>query len=628
MSVLQFTNTNVCLKAYTYYDSYWGSFDALINLIESSNGTLTLNQSYLYNDAYDANYVNGIEINKNLTINGNGYVINGSNIARIFHITSNATVVLNNLSLVDGASQEGGLIYNEGDLTINNSNFVNDGNSTSRYIYSDNTVVINNSQFEVLVDLVNNTGDISFGEVKTILVVINDGCEIPGKSSKNVVLNFNNVQFSGTTNTEDKVNITASNLASGDYTVTVATITSGTNTFIGNDSLTFKVNKKNPHMNVTVKQDKDTAQFTLVLPAGATGTLTLFVNGIQQWNGPVEHSTSIFNITNLPGGQVTIGFKYSGDDNYGNQSSETILTVYKAELQAPELVKTYGNNSNLVITLLVNGERKANEYVSVKINNETSTIKTNRNGQILISKNMIGFYNITATYNGDYGSASVNTNLTILTSIIAEGFSIVYNDGSEFVATFYNLDGSLSANKQHYFYIEGGRYTVMTDSNGVARLKITEKPRDCHVDVKNSLNSEYKSFIVKIYKLSTELNVEANSPYYGVPISIGATITPEDPTGNINYVIYDANGYEVEHQIKAIGSNITVSALNVGNYYVIATYDGNDYYSGFSDRADFTVFKTDPVLTLTITNATYGKNVVIYSTITSGATVILIIVFV
>ncbi len=60
-----FNNGNVCLKAYTVV-SEDNSFTALAKLIEESNGTVYLEHDYIYDPSTDSQYVDGININKQL----------------------------------------------------------------------------------------------------------------------------------------------------------------------------------------------------------------------------------------------------------------------------------------------------------------------------------------------------------------------------------------------------------------------------------------------------------------------------------------------------------------------------------------------------------------------------------
>ena len=95
-----------------------GTFTDLANEIANVTTELNLTKDYIYSDI-DSNYINGVNINKKIIINGNGYVINGNNQARAFVVSYNC-VVLKNISFVNcSAYGYGGAIYwsgNDGDL--------------------------------------------------------------------------------------------------------------------------------------------------------------------------------------------------------------------------------------------------------------------------------------------------------------------------------------------------------------------------------------------------------------------------------------------------------------------------------------------------------------------------------
>ena len=114
-----------------------GTFTALqskISLAEKG-GTINLTRDYKYND--DFNSTNGIFINKDITINGNGHVIDGLSKSRIFNINYGIgsifhKVTLNNVNFKNGkANIYGGAILNFADLTINNCYFSNNNAGTA-----------------------------------------------------------------------------------------------------------------------------------------------------------------------------------------------------------------------------------------------------------------------------------------------------------------------------------------------------------------------------------------------------------------------------------------------------------------------------------------------------------------
>ena len=88
-----------------------GSFTDLAKEISNANGELILTRNYVYNPSEDySNYKNGIEINKEITINGKGFVIDGINQACAFKVSSNK-VILKNLEFTNCSSTTGGAIY-------------------------------------------------------------------------------------------------------------------------------------------------------------------------------------------------------------------------------------------------------------------------------------------------------------------------------------------------------------------------------------------------------------------------------------------------------------------------------------------------------------------------------------
>ena len=126
-----------------------GTFTDLAGNI-SGKTSLTLDKDYVYNTTGDTAYVNGIEINGPLTINGNGFTISGNNAARIFNVAS-GTLTLNNLIICDGAADNGGAVYVNGGATLN-TNDVKFNNNTATYrggaIWSDGTVNVDYSSFD------------------------------------------------------------------------------------------------------------------------------------------------------------------------------------------------------------------------------------------------------------------------------------------------------------------------------------------------------------------------------------------------------------------------------------------------------------------------------------------------
>ena len=104
-----------------------GSFEYLEYLINTAtpNSVIDLHIDVNYNpEEYTS--TKGISINKNLTINGNGHLISGAGLTRIFNIIS-GHVTINNILFVDGKANYGGAILasSNANVFISNCEFRN-----------------------------------------------------------------------------------------------------------------------------------------------------------------------------------------------------------------------------------------------------------------------------------------------------------------------------------------------------------------------------------------------------------------------------------------------------------------------------------------------------------------------
>ena len=132
-----------------------GTFTALQSMINNAEkgSTIDLTRDYQYGD--DFKLTTGIFINKDITINGNGHIIDGMGKSRIFNINygdglSFHKVTLNNIKFKNGkANIYGGAILNFADLTINNCYFTgNNAGTAGGAVNSLGVLTLKNSVFE------------------------------------------------------------------------------------------------------------------------------------------------------------------------------------------------------------------------------------------------------------------------------------------------------------------------------------------------------------------------------------------------------------------------------------------------------------------------------------------------
>ena len=130
-----------------------GTFMDLQTKIDAAGdgGIVNLENNYSYDDTFSSN---GITIKNPITINGNGFEINGAGQSRIFCIDASNNVTLNDITFVKGYSSLGGAIIFNGDasgIVINNCRFIdNVASENGGAIYANGTFmnnVISNSEF-------------------------------------------------------------------------------------------------------------------------------------------------------------------------------------------------------------------------------------------------------------------------------------------------------------------------------------------------------------------------------------------------------------------------------------------------------------------------------------------------
>lgn len=103
----------------------------------ANNNELNITSDYYFNDKTDANYTNGIVINKNITINGNNHVIDAKGKARIFTLNA-SNIMINNLIIKNAKNYAISALNST--ITTNNVTFLNNtGDNEGGAIHIENT---------------------------------------------------------------------------------------------------------------------------------------------------------------------------------------------------------------------------------------------------------------------------------------------------------------------------------------------------------------------------------------------------------------------------------------------------------------------------------------------------------
>lgn len=128
-----------------------GTYASLNDLI-INNDLVELDKSYVYNSSSDSKLKDGIKIDKNVVIEGNGFTINSTDHAKLFTITNKGSLTLKNIILLNDYSVSKSGIINYGNLIFDNVTFTSQkqivGGTFEGAILNEGNFSICNSNFK------------------------------------------------------------------------------------------------------------------------------------------------------------------------------------------------------------------------------------------------------------------------------------------------------------------------------------------------------------------------------------------------------------------------------------------------------------------------------------------------
>ena len=126
-----------------------GTFDDLSCEISNASTTLKLERDYEFNSSCDKPHEDGISIDRDLEIDGQGHTINAGYNARIFKQTSGNLILKNIKFMMGNSDEDGGALQLNGTCKVYNCSFKdNRAGSVGGAIYSKSTIEIRNCEFE------------------------------------------------------------------------------------------------------------------------------------------------------------------------------------------------------------------------------------------------------------------------------------------------------------------------------------------------------------------------------------------------------------------------------------------------------------------------------------------------
>ena len=356
----------------------------------NDNDTIYLTNNYTYNSGSDSNFKNGILIERNLTVYGNGITINGNRMARIFNVSSdNLNVKFYNIIFTKGNGYEGGAILygNAYNCTFTGNNATYGGAIAHGNAY--NCTFIENTAINYIEYVTKGLGGaIAYGNATNCTFTGNNAEENGGAINKgNAYLSTftqNTAQYGGAINNGDAYfSSFAQNTAQYG-----GTINNGSANYCTFYPLASEITAND--VTTTYNENKDLI-ITLKDSNGnpiPKATITLTLDSAKKYttddNGQVK-----INVATLVPKTYNGKISYAGDIHYNKSSATVKVTVKKANpkiIASSASFKLNVKTKKYTITLKNNKNQVLKSAkVTLKVNGKTFTAKTNSKGKATFS---------------------------------------------------------------------------------------------------------------------------------------------------------------------------------------------------------------------------------------------------
>ena len=511
-----------------------------------------------------------------------------------------------NCSFVNNSAEyDGGAIY--GASTVSNCSFVNNsagyGGAISGGKYISNCNFVNNTAIGI-------GGAIGVGSDYSSI----SNCTFVNNNL--ISINIQNIYNESTFNI-----ILSNNSLNGGLIYNNGTISSHT-TIVVLENKTLNSSNNEIILNATIYDDKgniiicDDFNFTI---------------NNKTIKGTLENDTFKANVT-LEEGMNFIGAASINGILRDNTVKTAVINFKEPDIiiNADNVTKYYGGPERFRVQITdKNGNPLNNTNVTITINGIAYNRTTNESGNTSIPLGLPnGVYDV-ITECDEY---NVSSTVTINPTVIANNFTKIFKNETQYLATFTDSQGNLLNNTDAIFNINGVFYIRKINDSGVAKLNINLPPGEYILTATNpATNENYSSTITVLPNIVENNNItkyyKNDTQYYvrllddqGNPVGAGVAVE-----FNINGVFYtrytNASGYAKLNINLPAGPYIisaTYKGLTVSNSItVLPILEASDLYMRYHDGSKFEVKLLDNQGNpFAKQNITFNINGVLYTRLT------------
>ena len=340
-----------------------------------------------------------------------------------------------------------------------------------------------------------------------------------------------------------------------------------------NDSI--NIDKIDVNMTADISVELDTAMVNVNITQAINETVFISL-GYRNFTVQSIDGKASINLTDLnPGLNIITISLYDALYECNEVTDSFTIDKMNTYIVLVNLETVYKSGISYKIKLLdENGSPLGGRELSYTLNQVTKTIVTDNNGDVSLNISLAtGNYNLNVKYGGEklYLNSSNSSIITVKTSIVTLHNNYTY--GSKYSVKLLNKDSKPLANQNVVIVFAGKKYTVKTDSSGIAKIDVKLSPGTYSVNITNPNTSENRVQKIKVLKRITEN--KGFSMYYGAGTSYKVRVY--DDYGNIakNVTVkFSIAGKTYSRTTNNNGYAALKINLNPKKYAITATYKG------------------------------------------------------
>ena len=546
----------------------------------NDNPVIELSNDFYFDPVYDAAFVNGVVINRPVTINSNGIVIDAKGQARIFDVQS-ADTVIENLTLKNANynSGDGGAIYFASSGNVSNCTFTNNTAYEGGAVYFKGAGIVTNCTFT------GNTarwygGALRFRYTSTVT---------------NCIFIGNNATGSG-----GAISSLSGTLTKCNFTGNTATGSGGAIMFVSSTTvLNCNFNDNSASSGGAVWMSfGSVSNSTFIGNNATTGSAIYFASASALSNSILLNNRADAEALDIVKNDDNITITFTGRNN--------LLNAIYSEGDVTFTNVTYWGASGITTdSATLSGTKKEagqNITVSVVVNDVIVLDKvyvTDENGTIVLNINAGENYYITVRHNADSYYTEAEKTISNNTKFNVNVNSQTTNNKTVNITAKSNIYSEVMPGKLLFILPDGTRINATHDSNGTWWAVHTFDSYDVH-----QVNASYigldnvtiNNATITITKADSEITFDKLVFDYGDSINV-ATVGAVGITAKI-----DGN------DVAVIDFTIPLSDLNVGDYTLTVTTKPDEDHNPVTKEVTITVNKVDSTLTVGDIVFDYGSS--------------------